>query len=207
MSANTTSNSASNTPAEEPRAICPPARRTTFRSSHIIPVEVYQAFSELDEKDKEIAVLKERIEGIKTLLDDKSKSFESQIKQSREYQTILAEMNKEIASLRKLVNDLVMELKRPHEGNMAGHRQGYISIVATAVIDVAKAIFGRLAGRKRPSSAKILPPARRLQLGDCDIVTSPMTDDEDYDDVFYDAVSTNDNTTPSTAPSTALVKR
>ena len=139
-------------------------------------------------KDKEIADLKKIIEGLQKTIEGLQKTFADSDKRHAE----------SVKSLQRTFEDRISSVPRIDPG--------YVSTVATTVIDVVKGIVGKLADRKRPS-AGISPPAKRLRLGDCDIVTSPMIDTEDYDDVFYDAVSSNDNTTPSTAPSTAPDKR
>lgn len=138
------------------------------------------------------------VEGLQKTFEDSDKRHAGSVESLPSH---FEGLRKTINGLQKTFEDRMNSLELAARKN-----QGYVSTVATTVIDLAKGVVERLTDRKRPS-AGICPPAKRSRLGDCDTVTSPMTNNEDEDDVFYDAVSTNYNTAPSTAPSTAPAKR
>jgi hypothetical protein len=168
--------------------------------------EIARLKSLIDERDMQLKQLhgermaSERhstgiIEGLqKTFADSNKRQAESVQSLPMKFESL----RQTIHGLQKTFEDRLNSLELAAREN-----RGYVSIVATTVIDVVKGIGGRLTDRKRPSVADVFPPAKRLQLGACNVGSSLMNDHEDYDDIFYDAVDTNDKTAPSTDPSTA----
>lgn len=157
----------------------------------------------LDDRERQLKRLQEEkthrehgagiIEGLQKALEASDRRHTGSVESLREN---LESLRKTIQGFQKIFDDRMNSLESaPRE------RRGYISIVATPVIDVAKGIARRLTDRKRPSAADISPPAKRHQLEACNVVPSPVADHEDYDDIFYDAVDTNNNTMSSAAPS------
>jgi hypothetical protein len=189
-------------------------------------MELMAAYREVERLTIGLKVKDEEIAGLKNLLDDRDRQLkrlhEEMINDKSDagiiegLQKTFGESDKRHAdSVRSLPKNIerlrktIHGLQKTFEDRMnslelaARENRGYVSIVATTVINVAKGIVGRLTDRKRPSAADVSPPAKRLQLGACNNGPSPMNDYEDYDDIFYDAVDTNDKSAHSTAPSTA----